>query len=243
MDSQRLMQVTDGASVRATTRNVSASNGILIAPLLAFLTVGLFLGTSLPKAHAQEQPPSTEGPKKDNDVEMLPPPTDWERLIYLPYKNLKQVFEKEGAAVFMPYAQFLKMWDKTHLGNARELAKPPVNAVITAAAYSGRITGDVAQIEAALTVQVLGRPWVELPIQFGEAAIGNVSSSDEKILLQATGNGTYALLFPKAGEQKVKLDLSVKVRTSPDGRSVEIDCPPSGITSFELTVQIGRAHV
>jgi hypothetical protein len=128
------------------------------------------------------------------------------------------------------------MWDKTHVGNARDPAKPPVNAVITAAAYTGRITGDVAEIEAALTVQVLGRPWVELPIQFGDAAIGKVTSSDEKVLLQATGNGTYALLFPKAGEHKVRLELSVKVRTSPDGRSVELDCPPSGITSVDLTV-------
>ena len=163
--------------------------------LLAVVLCSLATPNSLCHALAQEQPPAVEDPPKDKDVEMLPPPTDWERLIYLPYKNLKQVFEKEGAAVFMPYAQFLRMWDKTHVGNMRDPAKPPVNAVITSAAYTGRITGDVAQIEAALTVQVLGRPWVELPIQFGDAAIGKVSSSDEKVLLQATGNGTYALLF------------------------------------------------
>jgi hypothetical protein len=203
------------------------------------LAVALFLAGSLTaqsKGLAQEQQPASDGQAKDKDVEMLPAPTDWERLIYLPYKNLKQVFEKEGAAVFMPYAQFLKMWDKTHGALPRDPARPPVNAVITAAAYTGRITGDVAQIEAALTVQVLGRPWVELPVQFGDAAIGKITSSDDKVLLQATGNGTYMLLFPKGGEHKVQLDLSAKVRTSPDGRSVELDCPPSGITSIDLTL-------
>ena len=55
---------------------------------------------------------------------MLPPPSDWERLVYLPYKNLKQVFEKEGSAVFMPYAQFLKMWDKARVGESRDPARP-----------------------------------------------------------------------------------------------------------------------
>lgn len=172
-----------------------------------------------------------------------PAPTDWEKLIYLPYKNLKQVFEKEGAAVFMPYAQFLKMWDKARPLDMRDPSKPPVNAVITEAAYTGKITGDVAQIEAALTVQVLGKPWVELPIQFGDAAIGKVTSTDDKVLLQATGNGTYALLFPKAGEHKVRLELTARVRTSPDGRSVEIDCPASGITTFDLTVPAGDQSV
>ncbi len=198
-------------------------------------------------ASAQEKPAATEGAAKGDApakaADSSPPATDWERLIYLPYRNLKQVFEKEGAAVFMPYAQFLKMWEKTRVGDLRDPAKPPVNAVITEAAYTGRIAGDVAQIEAALTIQVLGKPWVELPIQFGDAAIGKVTSTDEKVLLQATGNGTYALLFPKTGEHKVRLDLTARVRTSPDGRSVEFDCPASGITSVDLSVPAGDQAV
>jgi hypothetical protein len=211
---------------------------------LLILFVAVLLITRVTQvAAAQENPPPGDAATKDEKVEMLPPPTDWERLIYLPYKNLKQVFEKEGAAVFMPYGQFLKMWDKLRPGDLRDPAKPPVNAVITEAVYTGKIAGDIAQIEAALTVQVLGKPWVELPVQFGDAAIGKVTSSDDKVLLQATGNGTYALLFPKGGEHKVRLELSAKVRTSPDGRSVEIDCPPSGITSFDLTVPAGDQAV
>lgn len=214
----------------------------LVSPLsaLAVATCLLITLVSNRSAAAQEKP-TAEGPAKV--VELPPPATDWERLVYLPYKNLKQVFEKEGAAVFMPYAQFIKMWDKTRAGDLRDPAKPPVNAVITEAAYTGRIAGDVANIEAALTIQVLGKPWVELPIQFGDAAIGKVTSTDDKVLLQATGNGTYALLFPKAGEHKVRLELTAKVRTSPDGRSVEIDCPASGITSVDLTVPAGDQAV
>src|SRR5262249_1980100 len=107
---------------------------------------------------------------------------------------------------------------------------------ISQATYTGKIDGDVAKIEASFTVQVLGKPWVELPIQFGEAAVGKLTSGDDKVLLQGTGNGTYSLLFPKAGEQKLTLELSARVRSSPDGRGIELDCPPSGITIFDLTV-------
>jgi len=190
-------------------------------------------GAAAAQAKPGEQPPPANAAA----------PNDWERLIYLPYKNLKQAFEKEGSAVFMSYGQFLKMWDKARMADPRVPAKPPVSAVITEAAYTGNVADDVAQVEAVLTVQVLGKPWVELPIQFGDAAIGKMTPSDDKILLQATGTGTYSLLFPKAGEFKIKLDLSTRVRTSPDGRSLEIDCPPSGITTFALTVPAGDQTV
>ncbi|MBS0261264.1 MAG: hypothetical protein JSS02_04850, partial [Planctomycetes bacterium] len=186
-------------------------------------------------AWGQETPPAEAGPGKPGDT-TIPKPSDWERLVYIPYKNLKQVFEKEGAAVFMPYAQFLKMWEKTRTLDPQAGTRTPVSAVVSEALYSGKISGDVAQLEVQLTVQVLGKPWVEVPIQFGDAAIGKMTASDDKTLLQATGNGTYTLLFAKAGEHKVKLELSARVRTSPDGRSLELDCPAAGITRFNLTV-------
>src|SRR5262245_41351633 len=160
----------------------------LPSPALLIAVAGLFIFSAMPvRLSAQEKPATVAGGER----EAAPAPSDWERLVYLPYKNLKQVFEKEGAAVFMPYGQFVKMWDKMRSADLRDPAKPPVNAVITDAAYTGTIAGDVARIEAAFTIQVLGKPWVELPVQFGEAAIGKVSSSDDKVLLQATGNGTY----------------------------------------------------
>ncbi|MBI3865330.1 MAG: hypothetical protein HY290_25935 [Planctomycetia bacterium] len=215
------------------SRSQFSRAAVRIAILLA--VAGCTLAASLPGVAAgQESGAQAEGGQpKAGDA---PKPSDWESLVYLPYKNLKQVFEKEGAAVFMPYAQFLKMWDKSHPFDPRVPGKPPVNAVITEIAFTGKIAGDVAQLEASLTVQVLGKPWVELPIQFGDAAIGKMTASDDKVLLQATGNGAYALLFPKAGEHKIKLELSTRVRTSPDGRSLELECPPAGITTFDLTV-------
>lgn len=163
------------------------------------------------------------------------PANDWERLVYLPYKNLKQVFEKESATVFMPYAEFLELWAGRAKGTNGG-GKPPVAAVISRADYRGTIVKDLAQVEVTFTVQVLGRPWAEIPLSFGDAAVGKLTSNDKRILLRGTGEGTYALMLPTKGEHTVTLELTTRVRTSPDGRSFALKCPPVGITNFDLTV-------
>src|SRR5262245_46186594 len=134
-------------------RRLFRSRPNLLSPALLMAVAGLFIFAAAPvRLSAQEKPASVAGAERETA------PSDWERLIYLPYKNLKQVFEKEGAAVFMPYGQFLKMWDKMRAVDLRDPAKPPVKAVITDAAYTGTIVGDVARIDAALTIEVLAKP-------------------------------------------------------------------------------------
>ena len=50
-----------------------------------------------------------------------------EQTIYIPYSKLRQIFEKEGRGVFVPYDEFQRLWKA-----AREAAvknpdpKPPV---------------------------------------------------------------------------------------------------------------------
>jgi hypothetical protein len=163
-------------------------------------------------------------------------PTGWDRLIYLPYKNLRDVFNRESGTAFMPYEQFLRLWERIGASGDSGSAKPPVSAAVTKARYVARVEKDIARIDATLTVQVLGSGWVELPIRFGAAAIGKFTASDTQALLVGTGNGAYALLLPKSGEFTIQLELTARVHSSPDGRGFEFDCPPTGITTFELTV-------
>lgn len=190
----------------------------------------MVLGLCLHGQDVAAQPPAAQPAPA-----IEPAKPTWERLIYLPYKNLKSVFfDNEKSAVFMPYGEFLKMWG-AYKPEAAE-AKPPVSAVITQANYSGTVEQDQARLKVEYTIQVLGKPWVELPLQFGEAAIGKITSPDNKVLLQATGNGSYVLLFPTAGEQKIQLELVTRVHTSPDGRSFELSCPAAGVATLDLVV-------
>jgi len=159
----------------------------------------------------------------------------WERLIYLPYKNLKEVFEKQDATVFMPYLEYLKLWQGQAAGPEGEI-KPPVSALITSAIYKATIEKNFARIEVEYSIQVLGKPWSEIPLNFGKAAVGKVTGSNEKTFLRGIGQGKYSLLLPEKGAHKVRFELLTRVHTSPDGRSFQFNCPAVGITTFELTV-------
>ena len=159
-----------------------------------------------------------------------------ERLIYMPFKNLKAVFEKPDGSVLVPYADYIKLWEKAFGDGMRKPDHPPISGVISSASYSAKVEKDVAQISATLIVQVLEKGWAEIPVKFGEAAIGKLTSDTGKVLLRGTGNGTYSLLLPTPGEHKISLELTARVRTAPEGKSLELDIPAVGITDFELLV-------
>lgn len=181
---------------------------------------------------AQEKPPDASAKPA---AKAKPDETAWEKLIYVPFKQLKSVLDSEATTVFMPYSQFVKLWQGSAIG-PRDPNKPPVNAVITSAAYVGKIEKDLVKIDAEFAIRVLDRPWAAIPLRFGDVAVGKLTSADGQALLQGTGEGTYSLLLPTVGEHKVRLELVARVRTSPEGRSFELECPATGITSFDLTV-------
>jgi hypothetical protein len=199
--------------------------------LVAALVVGsLLLGSRA--GFAQPGDPAPSGPEapavaKEKTVE---------RLIYMPFKSLKSVFEKPDGSVFVPYAEYLNLIEQAMGRGLRKVDQPPVSGVISSAAYTAKIEKDVAQISATLVVQSLDKGWAEVPVKFGEAAIGKLTSDSGKVLLRGTGNGTYSLLLPTAGEHKIQLELTARVRTAPEGKSLDFDVPTVGITTFDLVV-------
>jgi hypothetical protein len=196
------------------------------------LTYSHRLATTFAILFAISQPVwGQNGPNANGDKEKPP-----ERLIYMPFKNLKAIFEKPDGSVLVPYADYIKLWEKAFGEGLRKPEQPPVAGVISSASYTAKIEKDVAQISATLVVQVLEKGWAEVPVKFGEAAIGKLTSDSGKVLLRGTGNGTYSLLIPSPGEHKISLELTARVRTAPDGKSLDLDVPPVGITDFEVVV-------
>ena len=159
----------------------------------------------------------------------------FEQWIYVPYRDLKSVFEKHPSAVFLPYMEYLRLWERA--GAADRVAKgPPVSGVITQADYVATVDENLARITATLSVQVLGKSWSEIPIRFGQAAIGKVTAirngKATQVLLRGTGAGQYALLFPEPGTHAVTLELTARIRASADGHSFDFDCPTVGMLSL-----------
>lgn len=199
--------------------------------VLALFSIG---GSSLANAQVAGGGAGATAPNAKETADVT-----WEKLIYLPYRELRTVFEKQKSTVFMPYIEYIKLIAK---GDAAQPGQPPVQVVISAASYRVVVDRDVARVEAEYTVRVLGKAWSELPMKFGNAAVGEVTSEPigdtqaGKVLLRTAGEGAYSLLFPTPGEHKVKIQLGARVRSSPDGKSFDLEVPAVGITKFEMTI-------
>ena len=216
----------------------------LVLNLLIAACFACGLSTVFPLSASAQEPPKNETKKNEtspakNDQPAAKPSPDgleakhWERTIYLPYRELKDVFEKYGEAVFLPYAEYLRLSKKAE---GRMPDAPPVAAVINAVEYKASVDGELVRVEAEFTVRVLHGPWAELPLRFGDAAIGSVTSEETDVLFRGTGTGSYSLLFPKTGEYKVRLQLSTRVLSSANGKQFVLECPPVGVTTLDFVV-------
>jgi len=158
-----------------------------------------------------------------------------EHIIYLPFKNLRDVFEDEDSSIVLPYAQFLEMWDRL-IQTERPPISPPVNGVITRADYVGAVKGELVHLEATLDVEVLGAEWARLPVAFGDAAIGSARTEDGAVLLRGVGEGRYELLVRGQGKHQIKLSLVTGVKSATEGRSFAVGCPAVGVSNLELEI-------
>ncbi|NOX54150.1 MAG: hypothetical protein GXP27_06855 [Planctomycetes bacterium] len=207
-----------------------------LTALLTALCIQLLCSTAL-AADAAKSPPQ----KKPADSGKAPIDAPSGRTVYVPYKDLKAVFEKPGAGVFLPYAEYLRLWRKA---TRAEGEKPPLSAVIRSAQYTARVEGDFARVTGDWTVDVLQDPWAELPIQFGEAAVGKVECKSGEMVFYATGSGRYAMLFSGGtGPRMVHVELSCRVASTPNGRRFELTVPPAATATLELIVPQGKQRI
>ena len=192
------------------------------------------LATTSPKSIAQEPAHvETKTPATDEAKPSLS--EKWDRLIYVPFKELQKVFDNQDASVVLPYAEYLDLMKRAI--NAVPLTTGNQDAVMTSSSWHATVEKDLARVSVELKLNVIKADgWATLPIAFGAAAIGKVEPNDGTVLLKGTGQGTYELLVKGAGQKTVKLELLATVSTSPEDRSFAIQCPPTGISELIVTI-------
>lgn len=185
-------------------------------------------GADAKPASAKEKEPAAGKPAAE-------PALGQEHVIYVPFKNLRDVFEKEDSSIVLPYAQFLEMWNRL-VRPDQPPVEPPVNGVVTRADYVGAVKGELVQLDATLDVEVLSADWAQLQVQFGDAAIGSARSEDGAVLLRGVGEGRYELLVRGQGKHQIKLSLVTGVKSATEGRSFMVQCPAVGVSNLELEI-------
>ncbi|MEZ6040513.1 MAG: hypothetical protein R3C20_08405 [Planctomycetaceae bacterium] len=159
----------------------------------------------------------------------------WDRLIYVPFRELQKVFDNQDASVVIPYREYMDLIQKYLDAQDRKNGWSP-DAVVTSSTYTAVVDRDVVRIRAELQLKVMKDGWVRVPLAFGSAATGKVLPADGSVLLKGTGEGQYELLVRGAGDKKVEIELLASVRTSPESKSFSLKCLPTGISELLFTV-------
>ena len=161
--------------------------------------------------------------------------------IYIPYKKLKAVFEREGRGVFLPYEQFRALWDAAHDGSPPP-PKPtaPVDAIINETSNEATVAADVVHVRSLVRVEMLGKGWVEVPLELADTAITKATIAGESARIVNAGGGGYALLYEKRTEEPESVDLELEYvkayATTPGKNSVSFNAPRAPISRWRVTI-------
>src|SRR3954469_16747165 len=130
-----------------------------------------------------------------------------EQKIYVPFEKLEQVFKGQEQGVFLPYREFLDMWNKLNLPAALAAKEPPVQGVLASAHYTGKVSGDVATIQGTLAFEALKKGWSKLKL--GAAGLA-LSEAKTTATLSASEDG-YDILFPEKGAYALDATILGKI--------------------------------
>ena len=160
-------------------------------------------------------------------------PVRVERTIYTPYEKLSQVFENEGRGVFLPYREFLDLWNKVNLPADLKKNTPPVDGVLASARYTGRIDGDAAIFDAQLQFEALKDGWSRVPLGGADLNIAEVKPAAPVLHLTAEG---YEAILPARGSYPVALTVLGKVTRDAGKSTLALRLPRTAAAQFELTI-------
>ena len=216
------------ASLEALSRlSISAHFRLAWRPLVALLACfGLFLNAGFA---AQEIEPATDSGAKG------------EKTIYIPYDKLKDVFEREGRGVFLPYDQFQKLWQEARLATKKPLPEvSPVSVILVSAENVASVEKEVMIVRAVLTVELLQSGWQKIPLQLNDAAIMTATVDREPARVVHDAATGYSLLFQnketKPARIQVELEYAKAFEKTPGQNSVSFMAPQAPVNKWLIRI-------
>ena len=210
----------------------------MFSPCARFLwlpTLTLLFALGSPNCYCQDNDSAGESEKPDVR----------EQTIYVPFAELRDVFEKEGRGVFLPYDQFQKLWDAARAaddlkGVKTPGAEPPVDAIVAEVSSEATVRKDVVHVEATLAIELLRSGWNTVPLSLGNAAIQSAMIDGEVARVTSAAGGGYQLVVENKTDGPTSIELKLTyVRAygkSPGQNSVAFAAPQAPVNRWKIRV-------
>ncbi len=171
-----------------------------------------------------------------------------EQSIYIPYTKLREVFEKQGRGVFLPYEEFDELWKA-----AREAQRPPqdpappMQHMIQEASHEAEVADEVVRVTATLRIELLEEGWHVVPLGLREAALLEATIDDEPARVRFDAQHGHALLIQKEGDapEQIKLHLvyARNYTKAPGRNSVSFDTPQTPVSRWMVRIPESGAKI
>jgi hypothetical protein len=203
-------------------------------------TCGLLLALCLHALSAAQPPGEVINRRQEAAGDHVELPAR-EQTIYIPYTKLRQIFEKEGRGVFVPYDEFQRLW-KTARDAAKSTpeAKSPVAALIAGINNEATVSRDVMTVKATLQIEVLAAGWHYLHLRLNDAAIQSATIAEKPARLIFEEGKGYWVLIEKKGQEPEKLELVVQYSKAfskqPGTNQVEFEAPQAPVNRWQIRI-------
>ena len=154
-----------------------------------------------------------------------------ENTIFVPFEKIEEVFAGQEQGVFLPYREFLEMWNKLNLPEKIKKVEPPVDGVVAGATYSGKVEGDLAEIKAKVNFEALKEGWSQILLGAGLA----LAEAKTNALLNATDAG-QTIIFQNKGSYSLEATVYGKVTRDKGRATLPLKLPRTAVSQFELLI-------
>ena len=199
--------------------------------LLLILSISL-LGSLIAQQPAPAPAPAPTAPNEADKSQVV---RERERTIYVPFDELEHVFQDGGKGIFLPYKEFLELWNELTIKRKSDEVKPPQDGVVSRAEYTGHVDGETLVIDAMITVESFKEGWLTVPLAKDGAVPGIAGADTGKAVLNAKPDG-YDVILPDKGTYELKLKIYAPIKKVAGKQTVALVLPRSAVSRFTATV-------
>ena len=209
---------------------------------LALIGMALLTSLCLSPSFAQS-PPEVADLSDSSESDSLR-----EESIYIPYEKLREVFEREGRGVFLPYDRFMALWQAARDAKApAHPDAPPVDALIVESDNQAMVKADVVQVNSTLRIELFNKGWHEIPLRLNDSAITQATIDGKPATIVHDPKRGYVLLYEKQNDAaqaiKVELQYARAIQKTPGQNSVAFKTPRAPVSKWRVVVPESQVKV